>query len=404
MNKKISVGICLSLIIIAVASTFAVTMVFSKQIYNGIISNISQRSQSFDSAEEINRIISNYFYGDLNEYNNNLGSSIAKGYVNGLNDSNSLYMTASEYEAYKNKIENGLVGVGIETYYDAGKNLTFVSYVYEGSPAANEGLKSGDVINKIDGESFRHSNYYALSDKLHSSKLTTVSIEYTRDDVTKTAQMISGFKIPTVISKMGGTNGYIRISGFYSNTAAELDAELKKMKDNGIESVVIDLRNTNEGTVKYAAQSLDVIIPNIQGYLAVVKDKNNKDKEVFSANEGDVQMNYAVLINSSTSGPAELFACDMRDITGAMLMGISTAGNGTMQEIFTLDDGSAILLTTGLIIPKNGEGAVYDKIGVKPDRDVTLLADNNEILMLTEAEDNQLREALNYLNSDGSQN
>ena len=50
--------------------------------------------------------------------------------------------------------------------------------------------------------------------------------------------------------------------------------------------------------------------------------------------------------------------------------------------------------------PKNGETAVYDKTGVKPDRDVTLLADNNEILMLSEAEDNQLREALNYLNSD----
>ena len=98
MNKKISVGFCLSLVITAIAATFAITMVFSKQIYNGIISNISQRSQSFDSAEEINRIISNYFYGNLNEYNNNLGSSIAKGYVNGLNDSNSLYMTAGEYE------------------------------------------------------------------------------------------------------------------------------------------------------------------------------------------------------------------------------------------------------------------------------------------------------------------
>ncbi len=403
MNKKISVGICLSLVITAIAATFAITMVFSKQIYNGIISNISQRSQSFDSAEEINRIISNYFYGNLNEYNNNLGSSIAKGYVNGLNDSNSLYMTAGEYESYKSRIENGLVGIGVEAFYDTGKNSAYITYVYEGSPAANEGLTPGDIINKIDGESVRRSNYNSLFSRLYSAKLTSVSIEYTRDDVTKTAQMLSGFTIPSIISKMGGTNGYIKISGFYKNTADELSAELNKMKDNGIESVVIDLRNTSQGTVKYAAQSLDVIIPNIQGYIAVVRDKNNKDKEVFSAHEGDVRMNYAVLINSGTSGPAELFACDMRDINGAMLFGINTSGNGTMQELFTLDDGSAILLTTGLVIPKNGEGAVYDKVGVKPDRDVTLLADNDEILMLSEAEDNQLREALNYLNSDGGQ-
>ena len=400
MNKKISVGICLSLVIISVAATFALTMVFSKQIYNGIIRNISQRSQSFDSAEEINRLIANYFYGDLNEYNSNLGSSIAEGYVNGLNDSNSVYMTASEYDTYKNRIENGLVGVGVEAFYDFSSNNAYITFVYEGSPAANEGLKSGDIINKIDGESVRRSNYLSLFSRLYSSKLTTVSIEYTREDYTKTAQMISGFAIPSIISKMGGTNGYIRISGFYNNTADELEAELSKMKENGIESVVIDLRNTNEGTVKYAAQSLDVIIPNIQGYIAVVKDKNNKDKEVFSAHEGDFGFNYAVLTNSGTSGPAELFACDMRDINGAMLIGTNTAGNGTMQELFNLDDGSAILLTTGLVVPKNGEGAVYDKTGVKPDIDVTLLADNNEILMLTEAEDNQLREALNYLNSD----
>ncbi len=400
MNRKISVGICLSLIITSIAATFAVTMVFSKQIYNGIISNLSQRSQSFDSAEEINRLIANYFYGDLNEYNNNLGASIAEGYVNGLNDSNSIYMTASEYESYNNKIENGIEGVGVEAFYDFSKNKAFITYVYDGSPAANEGLKSGDVINKIDGESVRRSNYNALFNKLYSSKLTTVSIEYTRDDYTKTAQMLSGFAIPTVISKMGGTNGYIRISGFYKNTSSELEKELSNMKSNGIESVVIDLRNTKDGSIKYAAQSLDVIVPNIQGYIAVVRDKNGKDKEVFSAHEGDVRMNYAVLINSGTSGPAELFACDMRDINGAMLIGINTSGNGTMQEIFTLDDGSAILLTTGLVVPKNGEGAVYDKVGVKPDRDITLLADNDEILMLSEAEDNQLREALNYLNSD----
>lgn len=399
MNKKVSIGVCISLVIIAVAATFAITMVFSKQIYNGIISNISQRSQSFDSADEINSLIANYYYGDLNEYNNNLGSSLAEGYVNGLNDANSYYMTASEYESYNNKIENGLTGVGVESFFDFSSNKLIITYVYDGSPAQKEGLKSGDVINRIDGETVRRSNYEKLSEKLFSSKLVSVSVEYTRKDYTKAAQMISGFAIPSIISKTGGTNGYIRIGRFYKNTSEELDAALASMQENGVESVLFDVRNTSEGTIKYAAQAIDVISPNNSGYIASAVDKSGKVKETFPTHGTKYNFNYAVLINSSTSGPAELFACDLRDILQAELFGTSTAGVGTMQELFTLDDGSAILLTTALVIPKNGETAVYDKEGVKPTREVTLLADSNEILMLSESEDNQLREAMNYLNS-----
>ncbi len=399
MNKKISVGVCLSLVIIAVAATFAVTMVFSKQIYNGIISNISQRSQSFESADEINRLIANYYYGDLNEYNNNLGSSLAEGYVNGLNDENSYYMSASEYEAYIGRIENGLTGVGVETFFDYSSNELKISYVYAGSPAAKEGLKSGDVINKIDGETVRRSNYQSLVERLYSAKLVSVSVEYTRDDYTKTAQMLSGFAIPSVISKTGGTNGYIRISRFYKNTSSELDETLKAMQESGVESIVFDVRNTSEGTIKYAAQTIDIVAPNSTGYIASARDKSGKDKETFPTHGTGYNFNYAVLINSSTSGPAELFACDLRDILQSELFGTTTAGVGTMQELFTLDDGSAILLTTALVIPKNGDDSVYDKEGVKPTREVTLMADSNEIMMLSESQDNQLQEAMNYLNN-----
>ena len=80
MNKKISIGLCLSLIIVSITATFAVTMVVSKQIYNGIISNISQRSQTYESVDEISKIISNYFYGTV-EDRSYLNSALVEGYV-----------------------------------------------------------------------------------------------------------------------------------------------------------------------------------------------------------------------------------------------------------------------------------------------------------------------------------
>lgn len=404
MNKKISLGLCISLVVIAVAATFAITMVFSKQIYNGIISNISQRAQSYEGAEEINKIISNYYYGDLDEYNNNLGASLAEGYVNGLNDSSSYYMSASEYADYIDKTENGLSGVGIEASFDYSSNKLIVSYVYAGSPAANESLKAGDIITSVDSEAVTRSNYSTLSKKLYGSKLQTVAVEYQRDDNKTTVQLMTGFSIPSIISKTGGSNGYIRISRFYKNTPSELETVLKDMENNGVDSVVFDVRNTSEGTIKYAAQTIDVIVPNITGNIASARDRDGKDKQTFPAQSSSYSMNFAVLINGGTSGAAELFACDLRDISYAQLVGTTTAGVGTMQEIFTLDDGSAILLTTALVVPKNGDNAIYNKVGVAPTMEVTPLFTSSDVLLLTETQDNQLQAALNLLSSSSSAN
>ena len=121
MNKKISIGLCLSLIIVSITATFAVTMVVSKQIYNGIISNISQRSQTYESVDEISKIISNYFYGTV-EDRSYLNSALVEGYVNGLGDPNSVYLDAEEYAEYTDTLEGGITGVGVETAYDYGNS------------------------------------------------------------------------------------------------------------------------------------------------------------------------------------------------------------------------------------------------------------------------------------------
>ncbi len=397
MNKKISFGLCLSLVIIAVATTFAVTMVFSKQIYNGIISNISQRSQTYDSAEEINRLISNYFYGDLEDYNNNLGASLAKGYVSVLNDENSYYMSAQEYSSYKEKLENGQIGIGIETLYSYSEGAFVISYVYEGSPAETEGLEAGDVITAVNNVTVNRYNYQELSENFFGIRMSLVTIEYMRDDVTKTVTVMNTFNVPTVVSDEISGIGYVRISGFYKSTESELKNALTAFQKNGIDSVIFDLRNTSDGTIAYAAKAIDVVVPNISGNIAVAKDKNGETVETFSAEYSEFPFTYAVLINSSTKGPAELFACDLRDIKQAQLIGTATAGVGTMQEVFNLDDGSAIILTVALVVPRNGDAAVYDKVGVAPTMEVTSQTDDSELLLLSSEEDLQLMSAVNML-------
>lgn len=399
MNKKISIGLCLSLIIVSITATFAVTMVVSKQIYNGIISNISQRSQTYESVDEISKIISNYFYGTV-EDRSYLNSALVEGYVKGLGDPNSVYLDAEEYAEYTDTLEGGITGVGVETAYDYGSGSFVITHVYEGSPAEKAGLKARDVVTAIDNTTVTRGNYSTLSERLYGSRLTSVKVEYERDGETKVVEPLLGFSIPSVVGSLSGNVGYVRITGFYKNTAAEFKEAVTKLREQGAESIIFDVRNTSKGSIDYAAQVIDVIVPAISDNIAVAKDKSGNvyKNKVYTAENSSVSMPFAVLINSYTAGPAELFACDLRDISQAQLIGTASAGVGTMQELFALEDGGAVLLTVALIEPKGGEQAVYDKVGITPTVEVTLSSgDDANLMLLTGEQDNQLATALNML-------
>ncbi len=397
MNKKISLGLCISLIIISITATFAVTMVASKQIYNGIISGISHRSQTYESLDEISSLIENNYYFSSAEDRNRINAALVEGYVEGLGDPKSVYFDAEEYAEYTSVIDGGLTGIGVETAYDYQKSSFIITQVYEGSPAEKAGLKALDVITAIDNQTVTMGNYIQLSDKLYGAMLTTVQVEYMRDGETKVVEPMRGFVIPSVTGRLERNVGYIKISGFYKNTASEFEETAEKLIDQGAESLIFDVRNTNSGTIEYAAQVIDVVVPAIDGKIASIKEKSGKE-QVFSSKTGGITMPFIVLVNSSTSGPAELFACDLRDISRAQIVGTKTAGVGTVQKIFTLENGGAVLLTTAIVEPNAGEAAIYNGTGIIPTTEVVLTAGYTVSLsLLTVEEDSQLSTALNML-------
>lgn len=398
MNKKISLGLCISLIIVSITATFAITMVASQKIYGGIMNNISQRFQSYQSVEEIGQIVSNYFYGTITD-RNKLDAALTEGYVNGLGD-NSRYLNAAEYSSYTETLEGGVKGVGIETAYDYRNDCFVITYVYEGSPAEKAGLKALDVITAIDNTTVTMKNHSTLQQSLYGSLLSSVDIEYERDGETKTAETMLGFSIPSVKTEAYGNVGYIRIGGFYKNTASELKAAAEKLIENGAESIIFDVRGVSSGSIDYVAQTIDVIVPAVSGNIALAKDKNGNTYKIYTAENSNITMPFAVLINSSTSGPAELFASDMKSICQAQVIGEKTAGEGTMLEIFELSNGGAVLLTVAVVEPYGGEAAIYNKVGVEPTVEVDLdSSDASNLELLTLEQDKQLSAAINMMAS-----
>lgn len=398
MNKKVSLGFTLSLIFISVALAVTITMTVSMFTYNNLIKDVSGRSGMYSGLSEIDDVIRENYYGEINE--NLLSSMLSKGYIDGLGDRYSTYMTADEYVEYKQMEKGEKGGIGIVAVFDEISGGIYISEVADASPAKLQGMSKGDVITEIDGTKVTELNAPSLMKKLEGDKLTEVAVTFVHNKTAKTVKVARGYTMQTVYYSVADEKvGYIKIIAFYKNTAEELKKALKYMNDKSVTSVIFDVRNNADGFVPYATACLDLIVPVATegtGALATAVDKNGNTIETFTSDSDSISMAMCVLVNSGTSGSAELFACDLRDFGMANLIGTTTAGNGTMQKIFELSDGGAVKLTVAKILPYKSE-SYYGK-GLTCDYEVSLTAEQNDrFQMILLEEDAQYQKAFSLM-------
>ena len=397
MSKKISLGLAISLIFLAIALTITVRMMVAMGIYNDIIKDVSARSGVYSNISEIDDLIRKNYYGEINE--NLLNTMMSDGYVAGIGDRYSYYMTPDEYARHKEEEKGNKVGIGVIAVYDSKNNNIYVSEVSVGSPAHIQGIEKGDVITAVDGVKVTSSNYNELLQSLEGAKLTNVQVTFTHNGTEKTVSVARGYSAQTVYYSIMNEVGYIKINAFYSTTAKELEDALDYMKKSDVVSVIFDVRNNNTGLISNVVKCIDLIVPvatDGTNAVATAVDKNGNIIETFASDSDSVNFTMIVLVNSNTSGAAELFACDLRDFGLARLVGAKTAGNGTMQKIFELNDGSAVALTVAKILPYKSDS--YNDIGIQPDYVVELSAEQNSRLeMLSFEEDLQYQKAMDII-------
>lgn len=399
MNKKISLGLALSLVFLSVALAVTITMTVSMKIYNKIIKDVASRSNLYSSVSEIDDLVRENYFGEINE--NLLTAMMSGGYVEGVGDRYSYYMTADDYTAYKEEEKGNKGGIGIIAVYDSQNSNIYVAEVSEGSPAQLQGISKGDVITAVDSVAVSQGNYEDLMESLNGQKLTNVQVTFTHGGESKTVSVARGYAAQTVYYSVANNIGYIKITAFYSTTAQQLEKALKHMSSNSVSSIIFDVRNTDTGLIANAVECIDILVPVATegtGALATAVDKEGNTLETFTSDSNSVNFSMAVLINGKTSGAAELFACDLRDFGMAQLIGTKTMGNGTMQKVFELSDGGAIALTVAKINPYKSES--FNGKGLEPDISVELTAEQNSRLeMLSQADDAQYQKAVELLNS-----
>lgn len=368
MNKKISLGLTIALIFISITATFAITMTVSQNIYNGLISRLSNRFELYEGISAIDNFVRTNFYGDFDD--SELLEDSASGYMKGLKDSGSFFMDPQQYIEYTRRMD-GEGGIGISAKYDVEKGRLFITEVHQGSSAENAELQVDDAIIKVDDEQVNASNVSDIIESLQfGRRFDSVTITYERDGSRKTVTVLRG-ETKTAFSSYIGDVGYIRISGFYANTAAQFSAELDKLNSQGITSLILDLRGCDEGSADYAAAVADLLLPSGVESAEAIAKVVKKDGSVYKNYTSDTKAitfpnGIIVMVDGGTSGGAELLAAQLKSFSKGRLLGVSTAGNMTFQEIYALEDGSAISLTVAKVVANNNE-TYCDGEGIEPD-------------------------------------
>jgi carboxyl-terminal processing protease len=266
---------------------------------------------------------------------------------------------------------DGEGGIGISAKYNVEKGRLFITEVHQGSSAENAELQVDDAIIKVDDEQVNASNVSDIIESLQfGRRFDSVTITYERDGSRKTVTVLRG-ETKTAFSSYIGDVGYIRISGFYANTAAQFSAELDKLNSQGITSLILDLRGCDEGSADYAAAVADLLLPSGVESAEAIAKVVKKDGSVYKNYTSDTKAitfpnGIIVMVDGGTSGGAELLAAQLKSFSKGRLLGVSTAGNMTFQEIYALEDGSAISLTVAKVVANNNE-TYCEGEGIEPD-------------------------------------
>lgn len=394
MNKKISLGAAICFMAIAAAATFIITMYYALNIFNSKVANVAEREELYSKLSEIDKVVRNNYLGDIDE--EALMDSVAEGYMDGLGDTYSIYMTQEEYKQYQQQNAGELIGIGVSAMLDDSGYL-LVTAVSSESPAEAAGLLAGDMIIKIDGKDVLAMGYDESIESIRGEDGTVVNVVYRRDseefavDITRKRVKDSGISYRLIEGY-----GYIRVSDFNASTVEDFCYAVDDLVIQGASGLIFDVRGNSGGLVSAVAEMLDYLLP--EGDLVSQTDHKNQTTVLYTSDSHFIDLPMACLINGDTASAAELFACDLRDFRVAELVGETTYGKGVLQTAYPLEDGSAITTTTAYYNPHSGVN--FHGVGVKPDYEVTLTAEQKQNLeSLTEDTDPQLYKALSILKS-----
>lgn len=312
----------------------------------------------------------NMHYYEINKVNfDKLIDSAIDGMVKGLGDDFSYYYPASQMTEQQIEMEGQYGGLGIEVTYDSdNKAVKVISPMY-GTPAWRAGLQPGDLIVGIDDQPVSEMEYMEAVNKMRGKPGTEVKLTIKRGKDIIEVKIIREI-IQIIPVKSGTTNfngkkvGYVLLTKFNEPVPGELQKALKRLYDQEIEALILDLRNNPGGLLDVAIQVSNYFLD--PGKIIVsVKDRNGKitDRYISQGNNYP-KVPMAVLVNNGSASASEIVAAALKDNNRAILVGQKTFGKGSVQRGFPLSNGGTVFLTIAHYLTPAGKD--IHRVGIEP--------------------------------------
>ena len=280
-------------------------------------------------------------------------------YMLGTLDDYTEYYPQNEQEQLKQMLEGKYAGIGALIHYNKKKERCMVYEPYEGFPAAEAGLKPGDIIISIDGKDVgkrnsRATDEYtsAVSGALRGEPGTKLSLVVERlgEEEPITVSIVRrAIKLPSIpyygIIKNG--IGYIYLTQFTENCAEEIKGAVLEMKQNGMTSLVLDLRNNGGGLLREAAELLNLFLPRGKKIVETKGRIEASNSSYYTQKEPiDTKLPIVVLVNGRSASASEITAGAFQDYDRAVIIGAQTFGKGLVQQPHNMPYGGTLKLTT----------------------------------------------------------
>lgn len=320
-KSKIAVIVLLSCILTFIATSF-LSSIYHK---NPIIMSITSDGYS-DVSREVMAYIDNVFLYDVDEEKMAYGA--CKGMVEALGDEYTRYLPPEEFEEFMNDGAGDYIGIGVVFSVNE-QNEIFVVGTYPDTPGSRAGLKSGDVLETVDSTPCTIDNYEEMIDYIRGEHIsiyerenTSVEFEYSRKDVNgkkETNKVVLNrekIHVNSVSSEMKDDKiGYIAVDSFNKSTHTEFCEAYDKLVSEGMEELIIDLRDNGGGDFEVAVEMAGYFLED-ESLVVYTIDKNNKKVEHFSQKK-KYDIKPVILINSRTASASEVFCAAMKDYGAA---------------------------------------------------------------------------------------
>lgn len=285
-------------------------------------------------------------------------------------DENSTFLDSEVSNNLNIHLEGSYQGLGIQVYSDKSNNLIIYS-VFKNSPADKAGLKPGDIITKLNGKSTKKTSTKSFASKIQKLKDQPITITYVRNNKEATIKVnIAQVNLESVESKMINKNdkkiGYIYVQIFASNTYKQFKKHLQKLEEKNIDSLIIDLRANSGGYLSTSEQMISLFLDS--SHVIYQIEKNNKKTKYYSKGQTTKKYKIIMLVDENSASASEIMTSALKEQYGATIIGKTTYGKGTVQEMQDLTDGNKYKLTTKNWLTSKGEW--INKKGIKPDIEI----------------------------------